>query len=88
MFWLQKSVLKRGFLDICLTTCFGVYKFGCRKVFLIRTEYFSSAIDVLTNSPNIQDIVKNDIFLINFPRIGEKYDKSALLQISPMFGIL
>ena len=35
---------------------------------VLRKEYLSSASNVLTNSPNISDITKRDIFELNFSR--------------------
>ena len=103
--YLSKGPIKRDFLDIYLTTFFGVCKFKntsdmrvifflemikiqfkfrkckkkfkkkffcfrddcrcCNKLSLLRTEYLSSAVNVLTNSPKIFYITSRDILQLN-----------------------
>ena len=41
----------------------------CRYFSKLRRQYLSSAVNVLTNSPEISDISKRDKFLLNFPQI-------------------
>ena len=56
------------FKDNGVWTCFV-------KVCILRPEYMYSAVNVLTNSPNILDLTKADFFQLNFSqihgRIGE-----------------
>ena len=51
-------------------------------------QYLSSAVNVLTTSPNISHITKRDIFQPNFPQSDEKYDKSAIVHVSAVFETL
>ena len=45
----------------------------CRfKVFILRPEYVYSAVNVLTNSPNILDLTKADFFQLNSSQIHGK----------------
>ena len=57
---------------------------GCCSFSLLQRENLSSAISVLTNSPNISNIKKRDIFQLIFSRS----DKSAVVQISNVFNNL
>ena len=41
----------------------------CVKVCILRPEYMYSAVNVLTNSPNILDLTKADFFQLNFSQI-------------------
>ena len=51
--------------------------------------YLSSVVNVLANFPNISHINKGDIFRISSPQSDEKkYDESALIEISRVFGTL
>ena len=52
------------------------------------TGCFSSAVNVLTNTPMISNFNQGDIFQINPRRSYEKYDKSPLMLISQVFGTL
>ena len=45
---------------------------SCAKVCLLRREYFYSAVNVWTNSPNILDLTKADFFQLNLSQIHEK----------------
>ena len=47
---------------------------------LIR-EYLSSAVNVLTNSPNMFHIIKRDFFQLNCLQVINKYGKRAVVQI-------
>ena len=58
---------------------------GCRKLSLSRKEYLSSAVNVLTNSPEISDINMRDIFPLISLRIMGKYNKGAFFQVSAVF---
>ena len=46
----------------------GVWTF-CVKVFILRPEYVYSAVNVLTNSPNILDVTKADFSKLNLSQI-------------------
>ena len=52
-----------------------------QEIFAVTKRNLSSAVNVLTNTPNISHITKTDIFQVIFPEIDEKYNKSALMQI-------
>ena len=43
---------------------------------------------MLTNIPKISPNTRGDIFQINFPQNDQKHDKSALMEISEVFGTL
>ena len=47
-----------GFLESCIYI-------GCVKLSLLRREYLSSVVHVLTNSPNFLHITKRDCFWLN-----------------------
>ena len=49
----------------------GVWIF-CLKVCILRWEYVYSAVNVLTNSPNILDLTKADFFQLNLSQIHAK----------------
>ena len=42
---------------------------GCVKVCILREEYMYSAVNVLTNSPNVLDLTKADFFQLNLSQI-------------------
>ena len=44
----------------------------CVKVCILRREYVYSAVNVLTNSPNILDLTKADFFQLNLSQIHGK----------------
>ena len=44
----------------------------CLKVCILRPEYMYSAVNVLTNSPNILDQTKTDFFQLNLSQIHGK----------------
>ena len=44
----------------------------CVKVFILRPEYVYSAVNVLTNSPNISDMTKADFFQLNLSQVHGK----------------
>ena len=44
----------------------------CVNVFILRPEYVYSAVNVLTNSPNILDLNKADFFQLNLTQIHGK----------------
>ena len=44
----------------------------CVKVCILRREYVYSAVNVLTNSPNILDLTKADFFQLNLSQIYGK----------------
>ena len=48
--------------------------------------YLRSAVNLLTNTPKTSPKTRENIFGINFPRNYEKHDKSALMEISQVFG--
>ena len=45
---------------------------SCVKVCILRQEYMYSAVNVLTNSPNILDLTKADFFQLNLSPIHGK----------------
>ena len=49
----------------------GVITF-CVKVCILGPEYMYSAVNVLTNSPNILDLTKADFFQLNLSQIHGK----------------
>ena len=49
----------------------GVWTY-CVKIFILRREYVYSAVNVLTNSPNILDLTKADFFQLNLSQIHGK----------------
>ena len=49
----------------------GVWTF-CVNVYILRREYVYSAVNVLTNSPNILDLTKAHIFQLTLSQIHEK----------------
>ena len=61
---------------------------SCGKFSLLQTEYLSSAISVLTNSPKTSHITKRDILQLNFPYSDKEYQKKAVVLISALFGTL
>ena len=44
----------------------------CVKVFILRLEYVYSAVNVLTNSPNILDMTQADFFQLNLSQVHGK----------------
>ena len=44
----------------------------CMKVCILRREYVYSAVNVLTNSPNILDLTKEDISQLNLSQTHGK----------------
>ena len=44
----------------------------CAKVCILQREYVYSAVNVLTNSPNILDLTKADFFQLNLSQIHGK----------------
>ena len=56
---------------------------------LLRREYLSSAVSVLTNTPKISDITKKDIFRLNLSDSDEKqYDEIAVVKFFGLFNML
>ena len=55
---------------------------GCSKLSLLRREYLSSVVKVLKKSPKGKNITNRDIFQVSSTRNDQKYDKSAVMQIS------
>ena len=53
------------FIDKGVWTC-------CVKLCILRQEYMYSAVNVLTNSPNILDLNKADFFQLNLSQIHGK----------------
>ena len=47
----------------------------CVKVCILRPEYVYSAVNVLTNSPNISDLTKADFFQLYLPQTHGKMEK-------------
>ena len=69
-----------GFLDNCI-------RIGCGKLFVLWQKNLSSVINVLTSRPNISEFNKREVFKLNACKSGEKYDKTAVVQSSPVFFI-
>ena len=68
-----------AFSDDCI-------RIGSSKFSFILREYLQSAV-VLISSPEVSDFRKNNFFGLNLPQTDKKkYDKSAYLQISAVFG--
>ena len=44
--------------------------------------------NVLTKEPKISDIIKRDIFQLNFLKSDGQYDKTTVVQIAAVFGTL
>ena len=53
-----------------------------------QTGYWSSAVNVLTNTPKISHTDKGDIFEIISLQKDEKYDKKIIIDILQVFGTL
>ena len=70
------------FLDNCISIVWS------SKFSLLQRQYSSSAVNVLTNSPMSLYITNRDKFQLYLPQSYEKYDKSAVVQISQVFGAL
>ena len=124
---LLKGIFQQRFLDIYLTTFFGVCKFGntfamsvifflkvlkissifqifrrklgkkfffwdnciwngCVKLSLLRREYLSSAVNVLTNSVKIFHITKRDFWNSIYCAVNNKYGKGDNVSIWKVFG--
>ena len=58
---MQKEKIRKSFL-------FGdnYVQIGCVKLFLLRREYLSSAVNVLTNSYKALHLTKTDFFRLNY----------------------
>ena len=58
---MQKKKIRKSFLfrDNCV-------QIGCVKLSLLRREYLSSAVNVLTNSYKALRLSKTDIFRLNY----------------------
>ena len=61
---------------------------GSCKLSQSSTGYLSSAVNVLTNSPKISPIIRGEISKSTSLRMMKKHDKSALMEISEVFGTL
>ena len=57
----KKKKMRKSFLfgDNCV-------RIGCVKISLLRREYLSSAVNVLTNSYNALRLTKTDFFRLNY----------------------
>ena len=58
---MQEKVQKRLFLFEIIAS-----EFGCVKLSLLRGEYLSSAVNVLTNSYKALRLTKTDLFRLNY----------------------
>ena len=67
---MQSKIDKMGFCsgDKSVWNC-------CRKICILRREYLSSGVNVLTNSLKIPAVAKGDFFQINLFRIHGKIEK-------------
>ena len=65
--------------------CDNCVRIGCAKLSLLRREYLSSALNVLTNSYKALRLTKTDFFRINYFQMISKYGKSAVVQIATVF---
>ena len=52
------------------------------------TGYLPSAVNVLTNTPKISSVTRETFFESTSLRMMKKHDKSALMEISQVFGTL
>ena len=62
---LEKQIEKVFSLDTCIWIC-------CVKLSQLRREHLPSAVNELTNSPEILYITKKDFFLLKFFRIDQQ----------------
>ena len=60
----------------------------CCLFSLLQREYLWLAINMLANSPKISDITKGDILQLYFCHSEGWYDKTAVMWISAVNGIL
>ena len=58
----------------------------CRKFCILRQEYLSSAVNVLTNSLKIFNQSKAVFFQSIYPKLMGKGDSSGALLLSAVFG--
>ena len=61
---------------------------GGGKLTQSQKGYWSSAVNVLTNTPKISHTDKGDIFEIISLQKDEKYDKKIIIDILQVFGTL
>ena len=59
-----------------------------QEIFAVTKRNLSSAVNVLTNTPNISHITKTDIFQVIFPEIDENIIKVLSCRFSVVFGTL
>ena len=64
--------------DNCIWRC-------CNKLCLLRREYLSSAVNVLTNSPNSFHITKRDFYNWIYFTVINNFGKGTVVQISKVF---
>ena len=55
---------------------------GYGNFLLLLRKYISSGVNILTNRLKILHITNRDIFQLNFPQSDEKYERSAVMQVS------
>ena len=63
---------------------------NCIELVAVTSHYYqvNTCHLQLTNRPKISDITNRNIFRLHFPHNDKKIDKSAVLQISAVFGTL
>ena len=61
-------------------------RIGCGKYFLLQREYYSSVVNVLTNTPAISDTLRWIFSNSIFAKVMKKYDGSAMVQIFRLFN--
>ena len=77
---MQEKIQKKLFVFEIIAS-----RIGCVKLSLLRREYLSSAVNVLTNSYKALHLTKTDFFhSIAFQMIS-KYGSSAVVQIATVF---
>ena len=68
-----------GFLNNCIWI-------ACSNFCLLWQEYFSLAVNVITNSSKISDLTKRDVFQFNISQIDETIGWKCCRQVSAVFG--
>ena len=60
-------------------------RFRVLKLFLLRREYFSSAVNVLTNTYKALHLTKTDFSRLNYLQNDQKYGNGTAVQIATVF---
>ena len=82
-FQISSKILREIFCfsDNCIWIC-------CGNFFLLRREYLSSAVNVLSNSPKISDILRWTFSNAISTKVMKQYDESALVKPLRRFKML